>query len=223
VRVVCLGDSLTEGAYGGSYFDALRHLRPGLALINRGVGGDTIVNLLARLDDDVLALQPDGVFVMIGGNDAISYSQPLVRSYYRNAKDVPGGVVAPADFTRAYRELLERLLQAHILVWVGLPPVEANRILVETLAIYSAGARETARAYGVPVLDLAAEFVPADIPERPPLDIGIILTIGQRQKTGWHDYETARRAGGFTFTFDGLHLMPESAERMAALIAEFLP
>ena len=223
MRVVCLGDSLTEGAYGGSYFEALRRLRPDLELVNRGVGGDTVINLLERLDEDVLSLQPDGVFVMIGGNDAISFSQPQVRSYYKNAKGVPGGIVSPADFARAYRELLERLQLAHILVWVGLPPVEANCVLVETLADFSAVAREAARAAGAPVLDLAAELVPAVIPERPLLDIGVILTIGQRQKSGWHDYDVARSAGGYSFTFDGLHLMPDAAERMGALIAAFLP
>ena len=223
MRIVCFGDSLTEGAYGGSYFEALRRLRPDLDLVNRGVGGDTVLNLLERLDKDVLDLQPDGVFVMIGGNDAISFSQPQVRSYYKNAKDVPGGIVSPADFSRACRELLEHLQLAHILVWVGLPPVEANGVLVETVAEYNGLARDAARAIGAPVLDLAAEFVPATIPERPLLDIGVILTIGQRQKSGWHDYDAARAAGGYTFTFDGLHLMPDAAERMGALIAAFLP
>ncbi|MFN8379291.1 MAG: GDSL-type esterase/lipase family protein [Anaerolineae bacterium] len=223
MRIVCFGDSLTEGAYGGSYFKVLRRLRSDLDLVNGGVGGDTVLNLLERLDEDVLALQPDGVFVMIGGNDAVSFSQPKVRSYYKNGKGVPDGVVSPDDFARAYRELLERLHLAHVVSWVGLPPVEANRTLVDTLADFNARARDAARSYGAPVLDLAAEFVPDEIPVRPPLDIGVILTIGQHQKSGWRNYEGAKTAGGYTFTFDGLHLMPDAAERMGAFIAAFLP
>lgn len=222
MKVVCFGDSLTEGTYGGSYFDALRRLHPDLDLINAGVGGDTVLNLAARLDADVLAHRPDGVFVMVGGNDAISYSQPKVRSYYKNAKDIPDGVVTPDTFAQAYRTLLERLHLAHVLVWVGLPPVEANPLLVETVRAYNDLAREAARSVAAPALDLMAAFVPPVIPERPPLDIGVILTIGQHQKSGWHDYEGARERGGYTFTFDGLHLMPAAAERMAELIARFL-
>lgn len=223
MRIVCFGDSLTEGTYGGSYFQTLRRLRPDLEPVNCGVGGDTILNLLERLDEDVLAVQPDGVFVMIGGNDAISCSQPKVRSYYRNAKGISGGVVTPAEFSRSYRELLERLHLAQVVAWVGLPPVEANPSLVAAMAEFNGLAREAARAYTVPVLDLAAAFTPADVPPRPLLDIGIILTIGQRQKSGWHNYQAAQSAGGFAFTFDGLHLMPEAAARMGALIAAFLP
>ena len=223
MKVVCFGDSLTEGAYGGSYFDALRQLRPDLDLINAGVGGDTVLNLLERLDDDVLAHQPDAVFVMVGGNDAVSYSQPLTRSYYKNAKEVPDGVVPPEAFARAYRDLLERLHLEHIGVSVGLPPAEANATLVDALRTYNQLASEAARAVAAPVLDLFAAFVPTHIPDRPPLDIGTILTIGQHVKSGWRDYESARAKGDYTFTFDGLHLMPETAERMAEQIASFLP
>jgi lysophospholipase L1-like esterase len=222
MKVICFGDSLTEGTYGGSYFDVLRRQRPDLDLINAGVGGDTVLNLAARLDTDVLAQRPDGVFVMVGGNDAISYSQPKVRSYYKNAKDVPDGIVTPEVFARAYRDLLERLHLAHVLVWVGLPPVEANPALVETVRAYNELAREAARSVGAPTLDLMAAFAPPVIPERPPLDIGVILTIGQHQKSGWRDYEGARARGGYTFTFDGLHLTPDAAERMGERVAGFL-
>lgn len=222
MKLVFFGDSLTEGSYGGSYFSYLPLLLPRHTLINAGVGGDTVVNLLRRTDE-MLALQPDGVFVMIGGNDAFSHAFPAVRSYYKNAKGIPGGAVSPETFARDIRELFTRLQLAQVQVWVGLMPNEYNPLAVATLAEYNAITGMTARSFSLPVLDLAPHFpTPAPVPERPPLDVGFILTIGQREKRGWHDYEQARREGGFTYTFDGLHLMPAAAEQAARAIAAFI-
>jgi lysophospholipase L1-like esterase len=60
-NIVMLGDSLTEGA-------PWLELTGCPHLVNRGVGGDTTAKLLARLDE-VLALKPRAVLLMIGVND----------------------------------------------------------------------------------------------------------------------------------------------------------
>ena len=60
-EVVFLGDSITQGGRWSELF-------PGSGAVNRGIGGDTTADLLARLDQ-VLALQPAKLFVMIGIND----------------------------------------------------------------------------------------------------------------------------------------------------------
>ena len=98
MKIICFGDSLTEVGYGASYFPELVKLMPEHELINAGVGGDTTFNLLRRVDEDVLTHEPDAVFLMVGGNDAISYSQPKTRSYYRQAKEIPDGAVTPEMF-----------------------------------------------------------------------------------------------------------------------------
>jgi lysophospholipase L1-like esterase len=59
--VVMLGDSLTDGA-------EWREMFPDQLVVNRGIDGDTTEGVLARLDD-ILALKPKVVFVMIGIND----------------------------------------------------------------------------------------------------------------------------------------------------------
>lgn len=223
MKIILFGDSLTEGSYGGSYYDALVELMPEHTLINAGIGGNTVLNLLSRVDDDVLAQGPDAVLVMVGGNDAISSSQPKTRSYYRQAMNIPEGVVTPEMFEQAYRDLLTKLQLAHIVVWVGLEPNEYNPTTLAAVTNYNARARNIARSFNIPVLDLMAAFpAPANLPDRPDLGIDYILTIGAREKRGWNDYETARQAGGFTFTFDGLHLTPESAQKAAELIAAFV-
>jgi hypothetical protein len=63
---------------------------------------------------------------------------------------------------------------------------------------------------------------PAQIPERPPLTQATINLIGQRVQSGWKDYDTERQRGGYSYSFDGLHLTPESAVQVADMVVEFL-
>jgi lysophospholipase L1-like esterase len=62
--VVFLGDSITEGWGGG-----LGAAFPGVKVANRGISGDTTRGVLLRLQDDVLALDPQVVVLLIGTND----------------------------------------------------------------------------------------------------------------------------------------------------------
>ena len=154
MKIVCLGDSLTWGGYGGNYVDALRRLMPEHEFVNAGVGGNTVINLLRRLDDDVLVHEPDAVLIMVGGNDAISYSQPKTRSYYRQGQDIAETFVSPEAFQAGYRDLLTRLQAAHVLTWVALEPNEYSPTTVAALSEYNALAKDAARPLNVPVLDL---------------------------------------------------------------------
>ncbi|PWT71496.1 MAG: G-D-S-L family lipolytic protein [Bacteroidetes bacterium] len=76
LRVIFFGDSITEaGAKPGGYImrisDALK--AKGLSgkydLIGAGIGGNKVYDLYLRMDDDVLAKNPDIVFIWIGVND----------------------------------------------------------------------------------------------------------------------------------------------------------
>lgn len=62
--IVFLGDSITQG-----WGDNFSSLFPGLKLANRGISGDTTRGVLLRLQEDVLALHPKGVVLLIGTND----------------------------------------------------------------------------------------------------------------------------------------------------------
>lgn len=167
MRIVFLGDSLTWGGYGGNYVDEVQKRLPDDEIINAGVGGNTVVNLLERLESDVLAHEPDGVFVMVGGNDSVSYVQPKTRVYYKQVQNIPDGIVDPDLFAQTYRELLYQLQLAHVQTWMGLPPKEYNPATVEAMEQYNAIAEEVARSFNVPTLDLMAHFKPDHIPERP--------------------------------------------------------
>jgi len=69
--LVFLGDSIIQGwsdDFGGSF--------PGVKLANRGISGDTTRGVLIRLQQDVLALRPIGVVILIGTNDLEEGANP---------------------------------------------------------------------------------------------------------------------------------------------------
>jgi lysophospholipase L1-like esterase len=72
-RVVFLGDSITDNwsrqTFGGFF--------PGKPYINRGIGGQTSGQMLARFRQDVLALHPRAVVILAGTNDVSGNVGPL--------------------------------------------------------------------------------------------------------------------------------------------------
>ena len=71
--LVFLGDSITQG-WGGN----LPKSFPGVKVANRGISGDTTRGVLIRLKEDVLALNPSGVVILIGTNDLEEKAEPSV-------------------------------------------------------------------------------------------------------------------------------------------------
>jgi len=70
-----------------------------IRVINRGVSGNTVRDLVGRWDADVLQLEPDWLSVMIGINDVWrQFDQPLVSE----------AQVLPNVYEAAYASLLER-------------------------------------------------------------------------------------------------------------------
>jgi lysophospholipase L1-like esterase len=69
--LVFLGDSITQG-----WGDELGRSFPGVKVANRGISGDTTRGVLIRLREDVLALEPSGVVLLIGTNDLDEQAEP---------------------------------------------------------------------------------------------------------------------------------------------------
>lgn len=68
--LVFLGDSITQG-----WWD-LNGLFPGVKIANRGISGDTTRGVLIRLQEDVIALNPKAVVMLIGTNDVDDHATP---------------------------------------------------------------------------------------------------------------------------------------------------
>lgn len=69
--VVFLGDSITQG-----WAANLNQLFPGIKTVNRGISGDTTRGVLLRLQEDVIALKPRGIVLLIGTNDLEEAAPP---------------------------------------------------------------------------------------------------------------------------------------------------
>ena len=69
--VVFLGDSITQG-----WGDGIGIAFEGVKVANRGISGDTTRGVLIRLKEDVLALDPWGVVLLIGTNDLEENADP---------------------------------------------------------------------------------------------------------------------------------------------------
>ena len=199
MRVAFLGDSLTEGWPGESFFSRLLLLRPADELFNHGRAGDTIPALLARL-----RAQPpessDLAVLWIGTNDA------FVGAWDLPPLDGPpftgeAGFEAwrPSAPDGDYQEILDLALACAPRV-VCVPPVlpdpfEPGGITArfsELAAMESAVA--AARGERAVLFDLADAFAAA-----------------------------RAEAGQAMFTIDGVHLSAHGADVVAAAFARSLP
>jgi len=221
MKIVFFGDSLTQGSVGVGYVDKVAKALRGHHFYNEGVNGDTSLNLFRRVQRDVIDKQPDGVFIMVGVNDAASFIEPNANFYFRLIKRIPGGRVSPISFRENMRAILTALLLQNMKVWVALPPAEYRPEMVTTLRQMNDNAAEVCAELDVPTLDLLAKIAPKNIPARPPIplsqyakNLGVLL--------GNKNYDAMRDAGGYSYTFDGTHLTEDGAQRIASEIVRFL-
>lgn len=92
--VVFVGDSITE------FFPLKKYLSRDLPLVNRGIAGTDTKWLLEHLTDQVLALDPDKIFLMIGVND-FGWGYPIADIVGRISQLI-SQIRAEAVFTKIY-------------------------------------------------------------------------------------------------------------------------
>jgi len=108
-KVLFIGDSITDCGRRGAerplgngyvkiFHDYLVTCEPEkkIEIINKGIGGDTVLGLLDRWEDDVLRHKPDWLSIKIGINDL-----------HRHLRD-PANGISPERFEDAYRKILKR-------------------------------------------------------------------------------------------------------------------
>ena len=216
MRVVFLGDSLTEGVDGASYLRALGALvasdaRPGgVTLINAGRGGDTILNLPRRVAHDVVPHAPDWVVIFVGVNDCRTWyvrrSLPtranLGSVYYFLRRKGIWRAVTPRRYGHGLRTLIDSLRaqsSARIALCTPATASEALDARAEgMLDCYAARVREVAREQDCVLIDIRVAFQAA---------------MAQR---------TDSPSMGYRLTCDGVHLSDAGAELVAGVIHDWL-
>ena len=163
-----IGDSITDCGrrnektpYGDGYLSLLRELaiarHPALEIrwLNRGIGGNTVIDLRDRWEDDCIREKPDWLSIKIGINDL-----HLTLRKAERAAD-------PQRFKTAYRSLLERVRSATQAELVLIDPFYLSadresdgfrRDVLKLLPEYLAVVEELAGAFGARHLKTQAVF-----------------------------------------------------------------
>lgn len=243
MRIVFLGDSLTEGVDGASYLrvlaaraEAEARLR-GVELINAGVGGDSARNMLARVERDVVARQPDAVLVLAGNNDCqtllLRRRPPTLsnlRGNYYFARH-KGMLLAatPARYAAALRTIVATTRARADAARIALctPPTigeDPSSREWRTLDRYAAAARTLAAECGSDLIDLRAAFARAleGLPPAPARGREGAANERRARALSARDIEGQARARGLRLTYDSLHLTARGAELAADVIWPWL-
>ena len=174
-RIVFFGDSITEaGAKEGGYIlkigEALekRGLANQYELIGAGVGGNKVYDLYLRMDDDVLAKNPDIVVIWIGVNDVWH------KQTYGTGTDAE-------KFDKFYTAIIKKLQAKNIRVILCTPAVIGERTDYSNqqdgdLNKYSQIVRDLAHKYNCDLVDCRKVFLDYNLKNNPDNKESGILT-----------------------------------------------
>lgn len=206
MRIICFGDSITEGRSisdpprPAEYVHALEarwptilgnilrsKTRSPLEVLNKGVGGNTTKDALERLERDVLCNLPALVIIEFGFNDALfleGWTRPNLseHEFLHNL----GIIIAEI---RKRSDLPVCLVINHPTEFIH--PQENKKSLEENLRAYHQQILKFRDTEGVYLLDIGAE---------------------------WQAYRSGKRL----FSWDGLHLTEEGNHHYAAVVASLL-
>ena len=195
-RIVCLGDSITQGGESqGGYVWLIRRyltlLYPDMEVINAGISGHKSTDMLARFQRDVLDRKPDLVTISVGVND-------VWHGFYEGHPegDGPRGVKLD-DYRSNVDEMVRRAKAAG-----------ARVVILSTTVIHEdLSNRENAKlvGYNAALRDLARRHNATFVDFQKPFQ----SVIKAYRSTG---------AGGNLLTADGVHMNPQGNRLMAHTI-----
>ncbi len=175
-RVIFFGDSITQAAVNaGGYIVRIDSMckKEGMGdkfeFIGAGISGNKVYDLYLRMEDDVLAKNPDVVIIYIGVNDV-----------WHKASS---GTGTDADkFERFYNAILKKLKERNIKVIMCTPAVIGEKTDFSNqqdgdMNAYSNIIRSIAQKNGLPLVDLRRAFLEYDSKNNPEnKDRGILTT-----------------------------------------------
>ncbi len=174
-RVVFFGDSITQaGAREGGYIKVMEEMlqAKGAAdkyeLIGAGIGGNKIYDLYLRMEDDVLAKNPDVVVIWVGVNDVWH-------------KATSGTGTDPDKFEKFYNAVVKKLQDKNIKVYLTTPSTIGEKTDYTNqqdgdLNKYSNIIRGIAQSKNCGLIDLRKDFLNFNLKNNPDNKESGILT-----------------------------------------------
>lgn len=174
-RVIFFGDSITQmGINPGGYIQRAGELLKdkGLTeqyeLIGAGIGGNKIYDLYLRMDEDVLAKNPDIVVIWVGVNDVWH------KASFGTGTD-------PDKFEKFYTAIIKKLQSRNITVLLTTPAAIGERIDNSNqqdgdLNLYSNIIRNLAKNNNCKLVDLRKDFIAYNLSHNPENKESGILT-----------------------------------------------
>jgi isoamyl acetate esterase len=175
-KVLFFGDSITQmGIQPNGYISKMgealqkKSLADQYELIGSGIGGNKIYDLYLRMDDDVLAKNPDLVFIWIGVNDVWH-------------KKSFGTGTDPDKFEKFYVAIIRKLQARNIKIILCTPAAIGEKKDLgnpqdEDLNQYAEIIRKVAEKNNCGLLDLRKIFLDYDLKNNPDNKESGILTV----------------------------------------------
>ena len=175
-KVIFFGDSITQqGAGAGGYIVRIDSMCKNEGMGDRfefagaGIGGNKVYDLYLRMDDDVLAKNPDMVIIYIGVNDVWH-------------KATSGTGTDPDKFEKFYNAILKKLMERKIKVIICTPAVIGEKTDFSNqqdgdMNAYANIIRGIAKKQSIPLVDLRQIFLDYDLKNNPDNKDRGILTV----------------------------------------------
>ncbi len=158
-RVLCFGDSITQGRPGTTY---LKYFRCKANYLNYGLGGDTLIGMSSRIKKKLEGKEfknINKIVIGIGANDII---QPFLKEYsflwkLRVKSLCLRGSIACNDehqFEKEYIKLIKYLkkLNKEIIIF-SLPYIESENGLNNKIIIYNGIVEKICQQFSIPFID----------------------------------------------------------------------
>ncbi|MEI6233845.1 MAG: SGNH/GDSL hydrolase family protein [Planctomycetota bacterium] len=157
-KIIMLGDSITQGGGGPKGYITVvqntlneKHKDLGIKVINKGISGNKVGNLQARLQKDVLDLKPNLVFIYIGINDVWHWDMGK------------GKGTTKEDFEAGLKDIIGKIKGVGARVILCTPSVigektDGTNKQDKMLAEYADISRKVAKDEGLTLCDLSKAF-----------------------------------------------------------------
>lgn len=232
VRVACLGDSITKGTFSYDWIGQLKktHDLKDYEFLNFGKNGNLAYNAYLRVDE-VIAVKPDYIMVLIGTNDVNAILTPANTKRYILNQGLPQ-VPTFEWYSQNLEMIVNRLREyTHAKIALCTLPLLGEDIEHQaniTIAKYNAEINRIAGIYGTELLDLnqkMADHLIANPPAQPVTaqkSLTLLAKAAFRRLVLRKDWNSISQRHGLALTTDTIHLNETAGRMLAGLAVDFI-